>query len=52
MKYCDICGVIMDDSHERNICECCIDDLSDTDEEVDPWRILAEAQRRVRRLST
>lgn len=26
MKKCEVCGCLMDDSHEGDICECCIDD--------------------------
>lgn len=27
MKYCEMCGCIMDDNHDGDICECCIDDM-------------------------
>jgi hypothetical protein len=36
MKHCKYCGIIMDDKHDGDICECCIDDLLDSEpEEVD-----------------
>jgi hypothetical protein len=37
MKYCKMCGCHMDDKHEADICECCLDDLleSDPGEEVE-----------------
>lgn len=37
MKYCIMCGCIMDDKHEGDVCECCLDDLyeSDPGEEAD-----------------
>lgn len=28
MKYCKLCGCIMDDTHD-DICECCQDDMKD-----------------------
>lgn len=36
MKHCKYCGILMCDSHESDICECCLDDLleSDPGEEV------------------
>lgn len=27
MKYCEMCGCIMDDDHDGNICEVCIDEM-------------------------
>ena len=27
MKHCIMCGCLMDDNHEDDICECCLDDL-------------------------
>lgn len=37
MKHCKMCGCIMDERHESDICECCLDDLygSDPGEEVE-----------------
>lgn len=29
MKYCKLCGCIMDDTHDGDICECCQDDMKD-----------------------
>ena len=26
MKHCLYCGAILEDEHESNICECCLDD--------------------------
>ena len=35
-KYCRYCGCIMESKHRGYICECCLDDLSESDpEEVD-----------------
>ena len=36
-KYCIYCGCILDRKHAGNICECCLDDLyeSDPGEEVE-----------------
>lgn len=36
-KNCIYCGCIMDQNHDGNICECCLDDLHESDpgEEVD-----------------
>lgn len=31
MKYCELCGCIMDDDHDGNICECCLDDMKEED---------------------
>lgn len=31
MKECIICGYIMDDDHDGEICECCLDELLDID---------------------
>lgn len=31
MKYCEICGCIMDDNHDGDICECCLDDMTGED---------------------
>lgn len=31
MKHCNMCGCIMDDSHESDICECCYDDIYEND---------------------
>ena len=31
MKRCNICGCHMDDDHEDDICECCKDDMEDSD---------------------
>lgn len=27
MKKCKMCGCLMDDKHDLDICECCIDDM-------------------------
>ena len=29
MKYCKMCGCIMEDDHDGEICECCLDDMTD-----------------------
>ena len=34
MKECIMCGCIMDDKHDGDICECCLDDMN-PGEEVD-----------------
>ena len=36
-KYCSYCGCIMDQNHDGDICEVCLDDLyeSDPGEEVE-----------------
>ena len=34
MKHCNMCGCIMDERHESDLCECCLDDLEDIDKEV------------------
>ena len=36
MKHCIMCGCLMDENHESDLCECCLDDLEDidTNEEV------------------
>lgn len=36
-KYCVYCGCIMDQNHDGDICEVCLDDLHESDpgEEVD-----------------
>ena len=31
MKYCIECGCIMPDDHEGDICECCLDELLESD---------------------
>ena len=31
MKYCIECGCIMPDTHDGDICECCLDELSESD---------------------
>lgn len=30
-KYCSICGCIMDQSHDGDICEVCLDELYESD---------------------
>ena len=37
MKKCEMCGCIMDDKHDGDVCECCIDDMYeiDPDKEVE-----------------
>ena len=37
MRHCIMCGCIMEDKQESDICECCLDDLYDSDpgEDVD-----------------
>jgi hypothetical protein len=37
MKHCIMCGCILEDNFDGNICPCCWDDLkeSEPDEEVD-----------------
>ncbi len=32
MKYCKMCGCVMEDKHEGNICECCLDDMNEREE--------------------
>lgn len=27
MKYCELCGCIMDDNHDGDICEVCMDEM-------------------------
>lgn len=31
MKHCIMCGCLMDNDHEGDICECCLDDLYESD---------------------
>lgn len=31
MKYCELCGCIMDDNHDGDIYECCLDDMRGED---------------------
>lgn len=31
MKHCIMCGCLMDLDHEGDICECCLDDLYESD---------------------
>lgn len=31
IKYCKVCGCIMDDDHDGDICECCLDDMKGED---------------------
>lgn len=31
MKRCTMCGCLMDNDHEGDICECCLDDLRESD---------------------
>lgn len=31
MKYCKQCGCLMDDDHDGEICEVCIDDMREDD---------------------
>ena len=33
-KWCTMCGCIMDPKSQAHICECCLDDLEEIDEEV------------------
>ena len=33
MKHCNICGCIMDDNHDGDVCECCRDDMREEVEE-------------------
>lgn len=33
MKYCKQCGCIMDDDHDDDICECCLDDMREEEKE-------------------
>lgn len=30
-KYCTVCGCIMLPTHDGDICECCLDELYDSD---------------------
>lgn len=30
-KYCSYCGCIMDQKHDGDVCECCLDDLYESD---------------------
>ena len=30
-KYCTMCGCIMDKNHAGDICECCLDELYESD---------------------
>lgn len=34
MKHCIMCGCLMDDKHEGDICECCVDELLESEIEV------------------
>lgn len=36
-KECILCGILMDEKHEGDICECCLDDIEEgvLDEEVE-----------------
>lgn len=31
MKRCKLCGCHMDDNHDGDICECCLDELYESD---------------------
>lgn len=33
MKRCKMCGCHLPDDHEKDVCECCIDDMESGDEE-------------------
>lgn len=33
MKYCKMCGCIMDDDHDGEICEVCIDDMREEEKD-------------------
>jgi len=35
MKECSMCGCIMDDKHDGDICECCLDDMNPGEEVED-----------------
>lgn len=37
MKECKCCGCLMDDRHEGDVCECCLDDM-DPGENVEEVR--------------
>lgn len=34
---CKMCGCIMNDQHDGDICECCLDDLYESDPEEDDY---------------
>ena len=34
MKYCKMCGCIMDDQHDGDICECCVEDMDPGEEDI------------------
>lgn len=29
MKQCIVCGCLMEDDHEDDVCECCLDDMEE-----------------------
>ena len=33
-KRCTVCGCLMDDKHDGDVCECCKDDMNDQEDEV------------------
>ena len=33
MKYCKLCGCIMSDNHDGDICECCLDDMREEEKD-------------------
>ena len=35
-KYCTKCGCIMDPKHDGDICECCLDELYESDPGEEP----------------
>lgn len=38
MKHCKRCGCLLDEDHEDDICECCLDDLlGDTNKEEEEY---------------
>ena len=40
MKYCTICGCHMDDKHDGDVCECCLDDICEGYDLADQLSIL------------
>ena len=33
MKHCAVCGCLMSDKHEDDVCECCQDDMNEGGDE-------------------
>lgn len=41
-KYCSYCGCIMDQKHDGDICECCLDDLYESDPGEEDLELIEE----------